>query len=389
MQNKQRYITAGVTIVAAAATAHVMQNGSMNGQNVNGASVSPVSAAVAATIATAPDEAPRPKNEVIAVAAAKPADFAPPVVEKVEPLEDTVQVAGLVEDVSVDDVVQGAEEEVASEFPRPPSDVLMPTPLPNVGTNLANRLAEIAARAADPLPEEVERNAFGLPCGPIMSVSTSGDSGLVNLTLTAPCRGEQRVEIQHGPLQFSAVTDSLGTFQAEIPAMMADAMFTAVFEDGESYNTGVDVPVASEIERVAVVANGASGLQIHALEFGADYGEAGHVWAEAPRDPALAGLDGGGYMIRLGDTSLDDALVSEIYTFPVKDSGQSGVVRLSVEAEVTAMNCATEVSGQSIEPTADGTPFAMSMTVAIPDCDAIGEYLVLKNVLRDLRIASN
>jgi hypothetical protein len=31
----------------------------------------------------------------------------------------------------------------------------------------------------------------------------------------------------------------------------------------------------------------------------------------------------------------------------------------------------------------------VSLTLAIPDCDAIGEYLVLKNLLRDLKVASN
>jgi len=387
MQNKQRYITAGVTIVAAAATAHVMQSGSSKGSGVNGASVSPVAAAVAATVATTPEQKPGPKNEVTVVAAVAPTVTDAPAVEVVLPQEDPVLVAGLVEDAMAEGMI-GSDEEIATDFPRPPSDVLMPSPLPNVGANLANRLAELAAKASDPLKDEVELNSFGLPCGPILSASTGGDSGLVKLTLTAPCRGEQRVEIKHGPLQFSALTDSLGTYQADIPAMTSDAIFTAAFEDGESFTTGVDVPAAANAERVAVVADSNAGLQIHALEFGADYDEPGHVWAEAPRDPALAGLDGGGYMIRLGDLSLENAIVSEVYTFPAKESGQSGVVRLSVEAEVTAMNCAKEVSGQSIEPLADGTPFAMSMTLAIPECDAIGEYLVLKNLLRDLRIAS-
>ena len=47
------------------------------------------------------------------------------------------------------------------------------------------------------------------------------------------------------------------------------------------------------------------GLQIHALEFGADYDEEGHVWADRPRDVQDALIAGGGYMTLLGDAFLE------------------------------------------------------------------------------------
>jgi hypothetical protein len=68
---------------------------------------------------------------------------------------------------------------------------------------------------------------------------------------------------------------------------------------------------------------------------------------------------------------------------------RDGTVHVSVEAEVTAFNCATDVSGQTIQRQGDGSMRPVSVTVAMPDCDAIGEFLVLKNLLRDLKIASN
>jgi len=174
-----------------------------------------------------------------------------------------------------------------------------------------------------------------------------------------------------------------------LPAMGAAGAYSVTFDDGARFGTEASVPSVATLDRVATVAPKDSGLQIHALEFGATYGEPGHVWSENPGDPTLAATGGGGYILQLGDPELDNAVLSEVYTFPRAGSGESGVVRLSVEAEVTTANCATEIAGQSIEPGADGQPVVMEMTVAVPDCDAVGEYLVLKNLLRDRRVASS
>ena len=64
-------------------------------------------------------------------------------------------------------------------------------------------------------------------------------------------------------------------------------------------------------------------------------------------------------------------------------------MRVSVEAEVTKANCGREIAAETLQPGADGTMQAVEITLAVPDCSAVGEFLVLKNVLRDLKIASN
>ncbi|NHX28285.1 hypothetical protein HA397_30580, partial [Escherichia coli] len=65
------------------------------------------------------------------------------------------------------------------------------------------------------------------------------------------------------------------------------------------------------------------------------------------------------------------------------------VVRLNIEAEVTAANCGRELIGETLQPAADGTLTASEINLSVPGCDAAGEFLVLKNLLRDLKIASN
>ena len=59
------------------------------------------------------------------------------------------------------------------------------------------------------------------------------------------------------------------------------------FADGETSTAGATVPDAAEISRAVLQWKGETGLQIHALEFGADYGGLGHVWYGAPGDPAV------------------------------------------------------------------------------------------------------
>ena len=84
-----------------------------------------------------------------------------------------------------------------------------------------------------------------------------------------------------------------------------------------------------------------------------------------------------------------EPLMAEVYTFPKTAKTRDGVVRLSVEAEVTAYNCETEVTGTTIQRNGIGDVRPVELTLAMPGCEAIGEFLVLKNLLQDLKIASN
>jgi hypothetical protein len=263
----------------------------------------------------------------------------------------------------------------------------MPAPLPNVGADLGNRMSGTDAEI-EPIAPQPDRNKFGLTCGPILSASAL-EGAMVQLTLTAPCRGEERVVVTHGDMQFAEQTDQMGTLQVVIPALAAEAVFNIAFVDGESYDAIADVKMPERLERVALMSNGEAGMQIHALEFGADYGDAGHIWAGNARDADTALAEGGGYMVTLGNAALDDPQMVEIYTFPSAADAVGGVVRLSVEAEVTAYNCEKDVAGKTLELTPEGEVFTVDITVSVPACTAIGEYLVLKNLLRDLKIATN
>ncbi len=362
--NRQRIIMIGATLGTVAVTAFLMQSGR---------------------------SAPRPEASAAAMAAASAAPLPAPVPVKAKPapvLNEVVIVAAVTAPI--------VEEEpapvviVGNDLPRPPSDMLTPV-LPSTSIDLHDRVAVTSEPSADPIVEEPRANQFGLTCGPILSAAGADAAGnaMVHLTLTAPCHGDEQVTVRNGDLAFSARLDPLGTLTAEVPALSRQARFTVTFADETETTTQADLPGAGQIERVALVHRGETGLQIHALEFGADYGDRGHVWAEASRDADEAALMGGGFLTVLGDPTLDQPYMAQVYSYPSGTRDIGGVIRLSVEAEVTAFNCDTEVQGRVIEPGPSGEADTVEMTVAIPDCSAIGEYLVLKNLLRDLRIASN
>ena len=78
----------------------------------------------------------------------------------------------------------------------------------------------------------------------------------------------------------------------------------------------------------------------------------------------------------------------EVYTFPTGTTSRDGSVALSVEAEVTAENCGRDVAAQSIQIDPASTLIAIDLTMTMPKCDAVGEFLVLKNMFKDLTLAA-
>ena len=384
MKNKSRIITASVTVLAAAATAHLMQRGSDSGANLS--AMGPAQAAVITPAAAPP--AARIQNTVTVITP-KPAPVPQEIVAATpNPHPDAIAVtfaAATVDDVPTTDAL------TFPNMPRPPADAIMPKPLPALGPELRARMASISPvveQPAAPAAPEVKRSEFGLTCGALLT-ATPKDAAMVGLTLTDPCRSSESFTVQHGDLIFKATLDNLGTYMADIPAIYSTASFLVTFSDGLQAEAEIDIPMTDDLERVALISAGQTGLQIHALEFGADYEEPGHVWSGNPRNPASAARAGGGFVTTLGDASLPDAMLAEVYTFPANTRQQEGVVRLSIETEVTSYNCAKDISGQTLQKGANGAMRPVTLTLAMPDCDAIGEFLVLKNLLRDLKIASN
>ena len=213
-------------------------------------------------------------------------------------------------------------------------------------------------------------------------------AAMVNLTLNAPCLAGERVTVHHSGLLFHQSTDAEGAFDIAVPAMTREAVFIVAFSNGEGAVAQTSVDELSDYDRVALQWKGDTGFGLHALEFGADYGTEGHVYAEATRDMAMAVTGQGGFMSRLGDKNVPDGLLAEVYTFPTGITSGEGTIDLSVETEVAENNCGLEIEAQTLQTSRGLDITTKDLTLSVPDCDATGNFLVLKNLFEDLKVAS-
>ena len=252
----------------------------------------------------------------------------------------------------------------------PPS---LPEPIPGASSPVFAS-ADGASMPADP-------DMPNLGCE-VTALATPDALAMVDLDISASCFTNERVTIHHNGMMFTQVTDEAGELSVSVPALSDRAVFIIAFGDGKGTVALTNVPTLDDYERVVVQWTGDAEFQIHAREFGAAYGEPGHVWSGA--DAPL----GAGFVTRLGDADTLAPQMAEIYTFPSGTTARSGVVALSVEAEVTQANCGRDISAQSLELRGRSTLRTRDLVMAMPNCAELGDFLVLNNLVDDLKIAA-
>jgi len=269
-----------------------------------------------------------------------------------------------------------------SLIPTPPPAAPQPAALPEVPI----RLAALDDRPIIDMPAEQPSPAFG--CEIAFSAETMA-AAMVKLALFAPCMPNERFTVHHNGLIFATATDAGGKSSLTVPALNEKAVFIATFASGRSAVAQARVDSLEYYDRAVVQWSGAQGPQIHALEYGADYGDAGHVWDGSPRDLSIAAAGKGGFLTRLGDASLPEPRLAEVYTFPAGTALREGKVRLSLEVAVTKGNCGQDITAQALQKSGAKRLRVRELSLAMPGCDAAGDYLVLKNMFDNLSIAHN
>ncbi|AUQ68213.1 hypothetical protein [Phaeobacter inhibens] len=209
-----------------------------------------------------------------------------------------------------------------------------------------------------------------------------GPMAEVRLTVLSLCRPGERLTIHHNGMMFSSRLDATGALTVQIPALSSSAVFIVEPKSGRGAVATTSVPDLDLVSRVVLQWAGNSGFELHAREFGAGYGSAGHVWRGADLTA------GRGSVVQLGDATQLAPRLAEVYSVPRLGGAQSGAIDLTVEAEVTAINCGRDVSAQTLE-LRDGRLRTRDLTLAMPDCAATGDFLVLNNLLETLKIAAN
>ncbi len=212
----------------------------------------------------------------------------------------------------------------------------------------------------------------------------AGPSEMIVVTLRAPCHANERVVLKHAGLAITAKTSDAGSVFVDLPAMDRMGKVSVLFANGETAEAAIDMPETAALSRFAVQWTADDAFQIHAFENGADYGQPGDVSAATPNTPLSGVAREAGYVTALGDAGVDLPMLAEVYTYPAKPTK----VDLVVEAAVTEATCGRELLGETLTSTG-GDVLITDLTVAMPDCAAKGDILVLKNLVPEMKLAAN
>lgn len=362
----KRRAARGIAVLAVAlAAGHLVQNMSAAPAPKPVASAELVNKPVKVeTVAAGPETAPA------AVA---------PVVKTAPPAPATLSVAApSVGSVTASDDPPVTEPTATIAALGPNDPVVTP---PDAPVQTKGALAEPVADALP--PAEPAEAVAALACDATLDLMTEANA-MIGITLLAPCHPNQRVVLRHAGLAVTGQTTSTGALFTALPALEVDATVEVSLADGTDASGKIAVPELATLRRFGVQWQADDAFQVHAFENGAAYGAPGHVSAADPQRPAAGMQATDGFLSLLGDATTENPLLAEVYTFPADLAAKPEVV---VEAAVTDKTCARELLGETLS-SSGGSVFVTDLTLAMPECDAVGDYLVLKNLFLDLNMAS-
>ncbi len=230
----------------------------------------------------------------------------------------------------------------------------------------------------DPEPHllALERRRLKSDC-PVGLTLSALPSAMISVMLTAPCRQGERVVLRQARL---AVTDQIGadgSLTVVLPALTVDGTVAVLFADGTGVDQALAMPEAASLRRFGVQWQGADAFLLHAIADGSDFEQPGDVWK---RNPGTAQT---GFLTALGNPAVANPLLAKIYTHP-----RGAMPQIVLEAAVLPETCGHDLLGEVL--TAEGGQVqAVDLTLAMPDCSGIGDFLVLKNLASDVKVAAN
>lgn len=235
-------------------------------------------------------------------------------------------------------------------------------------TYVYGQSTEVVSQSAVAPDARADLPAIAAACPVSLELLDEGNA-IIGGTLLAPCLPSQDLVIAHAGLVFSAKTLASGALFFSLPALQTEAKIDIRFIGGDTASAAIEMPDVALVQRAAVQWPPGDGFAIHAFENGAAFGGAGHIWQNVPNTPAPGMPPNSGYLTSLGDASVQMPLMAQVYTY---DNGAKTDVLF--EAVVTETNCAAELMGDVIFSGA-GTVTQSEITVAMPDCNALGEFV--------------
>lgn len=230
------------------------------------------------------------------------------------------------------------------------------------------------AEAPSPEPEAAPVPAAQPDCDVTLTAMVA-PGAMIDVVMLAPCAPQSAVVVRHAGLAVSARTSVSGALFLSLPGLDAEGRVSLRLEDGTELDAAAPIDLTG-IRRHAVQWQADDRFQLHALEGAAGYGDPGHLWSGA--------AGGSDRLLSLGDPSVPLPLLAEVYTYPA-DPARS--VRLTIEAEVTGTACARDILGETLA-SERGRVTVTEVTLSMPACDAVGDFLVLNNPLPETTLAA-
>lgn len=277
-----------------------------------------------------------------------------------------------------------------------PTVMAMPAPMQGLAETAGPAIpAAFGARPAQMTPaslsipvEDAVASRPPLSCDPALALHAL-PGAMLSLSLAAPCAASARVLIDSNGLSFTALTGPDGRLALDLPAMANPARVTVDLPGANSVTAGAEVPDLAALQRIAVAWQGADRFALQALEFGAAFGSAGDVSAAAPRRPEAPAKASGGFLVVLGDATVDQPRLAEVYSIP-RRLAKGDRVRLLLDAPVAKDTCGRQMQAQILTAGAAKGPVTGDVTLAMPACDpaSFGEFVELPDIGQASALAS-
>lgn len=249
------------------------------------------------------------------------------------------------------------------------------------------QLATLEADTPLSPPEADADVTVEVDCTPVMDLNLA-PAATVAVSISAPCHLETAFTMHHQGMMFTAMTDDEGQADFDVPALAEEAVLIAAFADGNGAVESIPVSDFANYERAVLQWQGETSVMLSAYEGGSAFGDTNHIHAGNPGNLERLTAEEGGFLIRLGKADAADPLIAEVYTFPSTPIDAAYDVTLVAEAEITEANCGQDLSAQSIQISPNAENAALDLSLTMPECDAIGDVLILQNMFRDLTLAS-
>lgn len=212
---------------------------------------------------------------------------------------------------------------------------------------------------------------------PLSLEALSLPGALLSVTLEAPCQAEERLVLRHAGLAVTAQISAKGFAQVTLPALTVKAEVEALLASGTRLHAQAMVPEVANLRRFVVQWQASDAFQLHAFAPGAGYGDPGHYSA------AFTGRPGHGpYLLLLGDSTTALPLLAEVFTFDREESAE-----IVLESAVTEATCGRDLLAETILAE-QGQVTVAELTLAMPECDALGDIVVLRNLAPEMTLAA-